>query len=67
MVVFLSDLSESEAGGVLETDALSEGSLALDNAERSVSGSAELRKPADELNWVAVSSNDDELGLSVFN
>lgn len=67
VVVFLSDIGDGDAGGVLEADELAEGSLALDDAEWSVGGSAELRQPADELDWVAVGSNDNELGGSAFN
>lgn len=67
VVVLLSDIGDGDAGGVLETDALAEGGLALDDAEWSVGGSAELRKPADQFDWVAVGSNDDELGGSAFN
>lgn len=67
VVVFLSDVGEGEAGAVLEADALAESGLALDDAERSVGGSAELRQPANQLNWVAVGGDDNELGLSAFN
>ena len=67
VAVFLSNVGDGDHSGVLEADALSEGSLALDDAERSISGSAELWKPADELDWVAVGGDDNELGLSVFN
>jgi len=67
VVVFLSHVGDGDASGVLEADQLSEGSLALDDAERSVGSSAELRKPADQLDWIAVGSNDDELGSSAFN
>lgn len=67
VVVFLSDIGDGEASSVLEADNSAQGSLALNDAEWSVGSSAELRKPADQLNWVAVGSNDDKLGNSVFN
>jgi hypothetical protein len=67
VAVLLSNISEGNARGVLQTDASAESSLALHDAEWSFGGSAELRKPADELDRIAVGSDDDELGRSVFN
>lgn len=65
--VFLSDVGQGDAGGVLEADELAEGGLALDDDVRGFGGSAELREPADEFDRVAVGRNDDELGSLVFN
>lgn len=67
VAVFLSHVSDGDARSVLLADTLAQSSLALNDAERCVSGSAELWQPADQLNWIAVGSDDDQLGLSVFN
>jgi hypothetical protein len=67
VIVFLSDVGEGEAGSVLQADALSKGSLALNDTEWGFGGSAKLRKPANQFDWIAVGSNDNELSLLAFN
>lgn len=67
VVVFLADFGQGDARSVLEANELAEGGLALDDGERSVGGSAQFWQPANQLDWVAVGGNDDELGDSVFN
>ena len=61
------DIGDGDAGGLLESDELSEDALALDDAEWDILGSAEGREPADELDGVDVGGNDNELGLVVLN
>ena len=61
------NIGDGDAGGLLESDELSEDALALDDAEWDILGSAEGREPADELDGVDVGGNDNELGLVVLN
>ena len=61
--VFLSDISESDAGGGLEVHKLAEVGLAADEAEGDTLLSAESGQVNNELNRVDVVGDDNELGL----
>jgi hypothetical protein len=65
--VFLSDRCQSDNGGVLLVNEGTESGLALDNAEWNILLSAQGWEPADELDWVNIVSNNDELGLLVLD
>ena len=58
---------DGETGGSLEADELPEHRLALHDAEWSLSGSAEGWQPADQLDWVDVGGDDDQLGQLVLH
>lgn len=66
-VVFLGNVLQSDGGGGLLANKLSESCLALNEAERNVHSSAELWEPEDQFNWVNVVSDDDESSLLLFN
>lgn len=59
--------SDGNTGCSLESNELSKGALTLDNGEWSFGGSAQSWQPANKLNWVNISSDDDELSLLLFN
>ena len=61
------DLSESNTGGGLEVNKLSEGSLSAEEAEWSSLASAESWEMDHELNWVNIVGNHNKLGLSFFD
>jgi len=65
--IFLSDISESDAGGGLHVAELSESCLGLDEAEWNVLLSAESRQEDHDLQWVDVVGHDDKLGLTFLN
>ena len=60
-------IGESDAGGSLEVDELSEGGFAADEAEWGSLLSAESWEMDHQLNWVNIVSNDNNLGLSFLN
>jgi hypothetical protein len=65
--VFLSDISESDAGGGLGVNELSKSSLTLDEAIWNSLGLAQSWEENNHLNWVNVVSNNDQLGLLLLN
>ena len=65
--VFLSHVGDGEAGSSLEVNELSEVVLALDDAEGNALLSAESWQESHKLNWLDVTSNDDKLGLALFD
>ena len=62
--VLLVHVSESDTGGGLHVAELTEGGLALDEAEGDVLASAESGQEAQDLHGLAVGGHDDELGLA---
>ena len=60
-------IGESNAGGSLKVDELSDGGLASHEAEWGSLLSAESWKMDHQLNWVNIVSNDNNLGLSFLN
>jgi hypothetical protein len=64
--VLLSDFGQADNGGVLLVDKLSEGGLSSNKAVWDVHLSAEGGEPYDELDWVNVVSDADNLSLSLF-
>jgi len=61
------DSSESDAGSVLLVNELAKVGFAADEAERNVLFSAERWEMDNELNWVNIVGDNDELGLAFFN
>jgi hypothetical protein len=58
---------ESDAGGGLAVNELSEGSLSADEAEGDALLAAESWEMDDNLNWVNVVGDDNELGAALLN
>lgn len=67
LVVFLSHVSQSDSGGSLLVDELSESSFSLNNAEGDTLLSAESWEIQDEFNWINIMGNSNELGISAFD
>jgi len=67
LLVSLVALGDSQAGGGLLVDELSEAGFGLDDAVRNFHLAAQSRHPADSLDWVNIVGDDDELGLLVLN
>ena len=65
--VFTADIGESDAGSRLEVDELAEVSLSADEAEGDTLLAAESGQVDDDLNRVNVVSDDNKLGLVLFN
>ena len=65
--VFTADIGESDAGSGLEVDELAEVSLSADEAEGDTLLAAESGQVDDDLNRVNVVSDDNKLGLVLFN
>ena len=61
--VFWLDLTKGDAACGGQTDDLTEASLGLDNAVRDFKLAAEGWEPNNELDWVDIMGNDDELSL----
>lgn len=67
LIVFLSDISHSNAGSGLLVDELTESGLTLDESIGDTLLSAESREESHEFNGINVVSDDNELGLALFN
>lgn len=67
LIVLLSDISHSNAGSGLLVDELTESGLTLDESIGDTLLSAESREESHELNGINVVSDDNELGLALFN
>lgn len=65
--VLLAGTGQSDSGGSLFVDEFTKSCLTLDEAVWDFLLSAEGWEPHDELDWVDIVSNDDELGLLVFD
>lgn len=65
--VFLSDISEGDAGSSLGVNELSESCLTLDEAIWNSLSLAEGWEENNHLNWVNIVSNHDQLGLLLLN
>ena len=65
--VLLANRGEAHNSGVLLVDQSTKSSLALEDAEWNILLSAKSWEPADELNWVNIVGDDDELGLLVLD
>ena len=65
--IVLVDLGESNTGGGLAVNKLSEGGLVLDDAVRNILGSAEAGQEGHELDGLNIVGNDNELGLTFLN
>merc|ERR1719282_1688916 len=67
LLVLTGHVGDSRSSASLLSDELTELGLGLDDAVSDVFLAAESRHPADQLNWVNVVSDDDELGLLLFD
>lgn len=67
LVVFLSNISHSEAGSGLLVDELTESGLTLNEAVSDTLLSAESWEESHKFNWVNVVSDDNELCFTFFN
>jgi hypothetical protein len=67
LMVFLSHVGQSNGGGCLLVNQLSESGLVLDNAERNVLLSAESGQEHNKFNGIDITGNDNKLGFSAFN
>lgn len=65
--IFLSDLSEGDAGSGLGVDELTESGLSLDEAIWDSLLSAESWEEDHHLEWIDIVGNDNHLGLVFFN
>ena len=65
--VFLSDIGQGNAGGVLLVNQLSEFGSSSNETVGNVHSSAEGWHPEDELNRIDIGSNCDKFGLFVFD
>jgi hypothetical protein len=66
-LVLLLDSGEGNNSAVLLTNQGSETSLGLENAEWNILLPAESGEPDNELNWINIMSNDNQLGLLILN
>jgi len=66
-IVLLAGASEGDSGGSLLVDEFTKSRLSLDEAVWDFLLSAEGWEPHNELDWVDIMSNDDELGLLVLD
>ena len=67
LVLGRGDLSDSNAGGVLKVNEVSQASLALHDDVRDLHLAAQSGQPQDELDGVNIVSDDDQLGLALLN
>lgn len=67
LIVFLSNIGNSNAGSSLLVDELSESCLTLNEAIGDTLLSAESWEESHKFNWVNVVSDNDELGLTFFD
>ena len=65
--IFLADILDSNARGVVKADDLTKASLALDNAVWDIELAAESWEPNDDFDWVDIVSDNDELSLLGFD
>lgn len=65
--ILSADIGDSDASGGLEVDKSAESGLASEEAEWDSLGSAKSWEMDDNLNWVDIMGNHDELGLAFFN
>ena len=66
-LVLGTDFRKSQGSGGLLVDETSEASLTLDNAIRDTHLAAQSWQPDNQLNWINIMGDDDELGLLVFD
>lgn len=67
VLVSLINIGDSDASGFLQTDEFAQNTLAFDNAEWGLSGSAQSWKETNQLDWINIGSDDDQFGLSLFD
>lgn len=67
VLIGLINAGDGDASGSLQSNEFSQNALALDDAVWGLGGSAKSWEEANELDWVDVSSDDDELGESLFD
>ena len=61
------DSGEGDAGSILLVDELSKIGFAADKGERNVLSSAKRWEMDNELNWINIVGDNDELGFAFFN
>jgi hypothetical protein len=66
-LVFFTDVSQSNNGGILLIDQTSESFLVFDDAVRDLLLAAKVGHPENQFDGVNIGSDDNQLGLLVFN